>query len=265
MPGKPVNQPPSHQGTIVPFVDNNGIRIHYQSIGSGPALLLVHATLGSGADWADLGYVDALKEARQLILPDLRGHGESDKPHDPAAYDPALRAADVLAVLDDLGIRNADFFGYSLGGWVGFELAKRAPDRFNSFVFGGAHPYAEDMQAFRAFMPRDPAAFAAIINQLGGSHLPPKMRARWLANDLEAIRTLTQDRESNAAVLASITLPCLLFAGERDPRLAKVTECAAALPNATIFTLPECDHVGALARSDLVIPHFKRFLSNAGL
>ena len=83
----------------------------------------------SGADWRDLGYVDALKHDYKLILIDARGAGASDKPHDAAAYDPALRASDVVAVLDDLGIRHAHYFGYSLGGWVGFLLAKYAPDR----------------------------------------------------------------------------------------------------------------------------------------
>ena len=65
----------------MPFADNQGARIHYQTVGSGPALVLHHGTLGSGADWADLGYVEALKEDHQLVLGLARGHGESDKPH----------------------------------------------------------------------------------------------------------------------------------------------------------------------------------------
>lgn len=248
----------------MPFANNQGARIHYQTAGSGPALVLHHGTLGSGADWADLGYVDALNKDRQLILLDSRGHGESDKPHDPAAYDLALRALDVLAVLDDLSIRKSDYFGYSLGGWIGFELAKRAPNRFNSFIFGGAHPYAENMQAFRDLMPRNPGEFATVMDQLFGARLAPAMRSRILANDLDALRALTQDRESNADVLPSMTMPCLLFAGELDPRLAKVKECASALPSPTFFTLPECDHITALVRSNLVIPHIKAFLSKVG-
>jgi pimeloyl-ACP methyl ester carboxylesterase len=247
------------------FVHNQGARIYYETIGSGPALVLHHATFGSSADWSDLGYVDALKTGRQLILLDSRGHGQSDKPHDSAAYDIAFRASDVLAVLDELGIKSSGYLGYSLGGWIGFELAKRAPNRFSSFIFGGAHPYTENMQAFRDLMPRDPERFAAIIHQLGGARLPPAMLARWLANDVEALRALTQDRESNAAALPSMTMPFLLFAGELDPRAARVRECASALANATIFTLPECDHAGALIRSDLVIPNIKDFLAKAGL
>jgi pimeloyl-ACP methyl ester carboxylesterase len=61
-----------------------------------------------------------------------------------------------------------------------------------------------------------------------------------------------------------MTMPCLLFAGELDPRLAKVKECVSELPSAKCFTLPECDHFDALVRSDLVIPHIKAFLSKVG-
>jgi pimeloyl-ACP methyl ester carboxylesterase len=249
----------------MPFANNQGVRIHYEVIGDGPALVLHHLAFGSGADWTDLGYVDALKANHRLIILDSRGHGQSDKPHDPAAYDLALRASDVLAVLDELNVREADYFGYSLGGWIGFELAKSAPDRFSSYVFGGAHPYAEDMQAFRNLLPRDPQSFARVIDQLSKGGMPTTMRSRWLANDIEALRALTQDRASNAGVLPAMTTPCLLFVGEDDPRLPKVRKCASALSNATFASLPGCDHLTAFARSNLVLPHVEAFLSKDGL
>jgi pimeloyl-ACP methyl ester carboxylesterase len=121
----------------MPFVTNQGVRIYHETIGNGPVLVMHHGTFGSGADWIDCGYVDALKADHQLILLDAWGHGQSDKPHDPKAYDLALRASDVLSVLDALGIQKADYFGYSLGGWIGFGLAKRALERFGSFIFVG--------------------------------------------------------------------------------------------------------------------------------
>ena len=245
----------------MPFVTNRGVRIHYETIGNGPALVMHHGTFGSGADFIDLGFVDAFKADHQVILPDSRGHGQSDKPHDSSSYDLALRASDVLAVLDELGIRKTDYFGYSLGGWIGFDLAIRAPERFGSFIFGGSHPYAENMQSFRDLMPRDREAFAAMIDQGFGSRLLPAMRTRLLANDLDALRALTLNRDSNADGLPSMTMPCLLFVGELDPRLPQARQCASVLPNATIFTLPECDHPAAAIRSELVIPNLKAFLS----
>ena len=243
------------------FANNRGIRIHYETYGKGPALVLQHGTSLSGADWIDLGFVEPLREDHQLILIDARGHGDSDKPHDPAAYDLSLRAGDVVSVLDDLGIQKADFFGYSLGGYIGFGLAKHAPERFNSFIFGGAHPYAENMQALRDRMPTSREVFAAGVDQVFGNLLKPGMRARLINNDLEALQVLTHDRVSIADVLPSMTMPCLLFVGELDPRLPQVKECASQLPSATFFTLSGCDHITALGRVDLVMPQIKTFLS----
>jgi hypothetical protein len=70
------------------------------------------------------------------------------------------------------------------------------------------------MQQFRDFMPRSRDAFAAIVDQVFGSRLTSAMRTRLLANDLDALRALTQDRESNVDVLPLMTMPRLLFAGE---------------------------------------------------
>jgi pimeloyl-ACP methyl ester carboxylesterase len=245
----------------MPFVTNQGVRIHYDTIGNGPALVMHHGTFGSGTDFIDLGYVEAFKADHQVVLLDSRGHGQSDKPHNSNSYDLTLRASDVLAVLDELVIRKADYFGYSLGGWIGFELAIRAPERFRSFIFGGSHPYAENMQPFRDLMPRDREAFAAMIDQAFGSRLSTEMRTRLVANDLDALRALTQNRESNADGLPSMTMPCLLFVGELDPRLPQARQCASVLPNATLFSLPECDHAGSAIRSELVIPNLQAFLS----
>jgi pimeloyl-ACP methyl ester carboxylesterase len=226
--------------------------------------VLHHGTSGSGADWIELGYVDALKADHQIILLDARGHGDSDKPHDPAAYDLALRASDVVAVLDALGIATADYFGYSMGGWIGFGVAKHAPQRFRSFIIGGAHPHPENMQPFRDFLPRDHEAFSKMIDQAFGGRLTAGARARQLTNDLEALRTLTQDRVSNADVLSLMTMPSLLFVGEADPRFAQVKQCAAEMPNATFFSLPDSDHVGTAMRIDVVVPQIKAFLARIG-
>jgi pimeloyl-ACP methyl ester carboxylesterase len=248
----------------MPFAGNGGVRIHYETAGDGPELVLHHGTMGSGPDWVELGYVEALQDRHRLILIDARGHGRSDKPHDPAAYDLRLRAADVVAVLDDLCVQRADFLGYSMGGWIGFGLAKHFPERFNSFIIGGAHPYAENTQAIRDRMPEDPAVFAAGLEKTYGALLTPARRARLLTNDLVALRALTQDRESLADILPAVTTPSLLFVGELDPRLAQGRRAASEMPNATFFSLPGCDHVGTTRRTDIIIPRIRAFLREVG-
>lgn len=90
--------------------------------------------------WHEAGYADSLRKNFKLILMDMRGHGDSDKPHESEAYKLELLVADVFSVMHDLNVRKAHFLGYSLGGRMGFGLAKYSPERFHSFVIGGANP-----------------------------------------------------------------------------------------------------------------------------
>jgi pimeloyl-ACP methyl ester carboxylesterase len=112
----------------MPYAENRGVRIYYEVEGEGSPLVLVHGFTDGLEGWREYGYAAELKKEHRLVLIDARGHGRSDKPHDPeAAAGLERRPADVVAVLDDLGIDRAHYFGYSLGGWIGFGLAKYAP------------------------------------------------------------------------------------------------------------------------------------------
>lgn len=245
----------------MPYASNQGVRIYYEVEGSGPPLVLQHGSACSSAEWREMGYCDVLRRDYQLVLIDARGHGASEKPHEPAAYALPLRVADVTAVLDALTIRHAHYFGYSMGGWIGFGLAKYAPERVRTLILGGAHPYAEPLQARHMVRNQDLGAFIAASEQSLGYHMTPALRARLLATDLHALRAQTQARPSIADVLPTMTMPCLLFAGEIEPRLPYVQMCRQLIANATSFVVPECDHFGAWARSDLVLPHVTAFLA----
>ena len=244
----------------MPFANNGALRIHYEVEGVGPPLLLHHGTTGSGGIWRDLGFVDRLRDDYQVILIDGRGHGASDKPHDPASYELRLRVSDVTAVLDDLKLQTSHYLGYSLGGWIGFGLAKYAPERFTSLSLGGTHPYAENMQAVRDRLPRDLESFIAVTERAYGGYMTSTLRARLLESDLDALLAMTQDRHDISDILPQMTMPCLLFAGDVDPRLPLIHECVKHLANATFFSLPGCDHAVASARSDLIVPQVKAFL-----
>ena len=248
----------------MPYVTNQGVRIHYQVEGEGPPLVLQHGFSNSLEGWYDTGYVHALQHDFQLILIDARGHGASDKPHDPEAYALQWRAGDIVTILDQLHIAKAHFFGYSMGGWIGFGLAQYTPERFHALIIGGSHPYARSMnhqrQALRKGIEQGREAFAADIEVLYGP-LTPQRKARALANDLEALLAVAQDRSSLEAMLPTMFMPCLLFAGEADPVYPAVRECVKQMPNVTFFSLPDLGHVEAMARSDLVLPHITKFLA----
>ena len=247
----------------MPYANNKGIHIHYETEGKGPPLVLQHWSVATLENWVDYGYVSALKNDYQLILLDARGHGASDKPHTPEAYALDKRVGDIVAVLDELGISKAHYFGYSMGGWIGFGLACYAPERFRSLILGGAAPYASNMDGLRQFVrvgvEDGPEAFVAMWETEYGA-LSSEARKRMLAYDYETLLVLAQDRESLEAVLPTMKMPCLLFAGEMD-EYQPIKDCARQIANASFFTLPGLDHSGAIRHSEEVLPHVRRFLA----
>jgi pimeloyl-ACP methyl ester carboxylesterase len=168
------------------MVNHNGVRIHYHVEGVGSPLVLYHGMRDSLVSWQDYGYTEPLKKKYQLVLIDSRGHGASDKPHDPGAYTLPLRVADVVAVLDDLGIGAAHYLGYSLGDWIGFGMAKYAPERLKSLIIGGAQPYGHSFATFRQILRGGIKAWVAAAEQMAGP-LPSERRQRLLDNDAQAL------------------------------------------------------------------------------
>jgi pimeloyl-ACP methyl ester carboxylesterase len=210
--------------------------------------------------------VDALRGDYRLILIDARGHGRSDKSHDPAAYDMRLRVGDVVAVLDDLGIDKAHYWGYSMGGRMGFGIAKYAPERASSLIIGGMHPYKSDPSLADhriALLKKGMDAYIADMEAQSGP-IPAQRRARLLTNDAQALAASAlngRDAPGLEDVLPAMAMPCLLYAGDADGFHPGVERCVKHMPNATFVSLPGLDHGEAMARSDLVLPHATRFLA----
>ncbi len=244
----------------MPYANNQGIRIHYTLDGEGSPLVLQHGAAGSGKDWYQFGYADALKHNFQLILMDARGRGDSDKPHDSAAYELSHYVADIVTVLDDLGITQTSYLGYSLGGWIGFGMAKYAPERVDTLIIGGAHPYARSADLVAQIDASDPEAFIAAYEARIGERFSPAQKARMLSNDVLALQASAHACPSVEEVLPTMTMPCLLYVGEADARFPRVQECAALMPNVTLVSLPELNHVQAFLRNDLALPHITKFL-----
>jgi pimeloyl-ACP methyl ester carboxylesterase len=247
----------------MPYAKNGDVRIHFEVEGRGPALVLHHWTFSSLDAWRELGYVDALASERRLILIDSRGHGKSDAPHDASAYGPEARVADVVAVLDAAGADRAAFFGFSMGGWIGFACAKWAPERFSAFVLGGQHPYAQTMGGAREWLrvgeERGAQAFIELWEREVGP-LRPAERERMRQFDFAAMQAAARDRESLEQVLSEIRVPCLLFAGAKDDVHAQARQAASAIPNAQFVSLPGLAHGETMARRDLVVPLVRNFL-----
>jgi pimeloyl-ACP methyl ester carboxylesterase len=168
---------------------------------------------------------------------------------------------DVVAVLDHLQIPRASFWGYPLGGQIGFGLAQYAPERVDALLIGGASAYASSLgTGFRDVDGTDPDAFLTVFAARLGTVFTPEDKARLLDNDLQALVASAQDRPSLEAVLPTITMPCLLYIGEADGILPRVQACAQHIPDVTVVVVPGCNHGDAFYRADLVVPYVTAFL-----
>lgn len=244
--------------------NNDGIQIHYEVTGDGPPLVLHHGFSDDVRGWYEYGYVDALAPHYQLILIDGRGHGHSDKPHSASAYSQKARTYDVLAVLDALQIDTAFYFGYSLGGWIGFGLATYAPERVRAYVLGGIQPYGQRFDKFRQVLSKGTDAWAAMMGKLAPAFRPQQLQ-RFRDNDARALMAALVDRPDISYILPTIRQPCLLYAGTSDPIYPSVRRAAAQLPNAEFFSLPNLNHIQTNLQGKTIAARVARFLSVAAL
>ena len=147
---------------------------------------------------------------------DARGHGRSDKPHDPKDYDLRLRVNDVLAVIDDLEIDKAHYMGYSMGGRIGFGIVMHALERFHSLIIGGMSPNTANSDVppkNRIELLRQGMAHYVADAEANEGPMEQGRRERLLDNDPEALiaaTTAPRGTDSIEELLPTLNLPCLL-------------------------------------------------------
>ena len=252
----------------MPYVKNSDVRIHYHVEGAGPDLILQHGLTNSMENWYAYGFVEELKKNYRLILVDARGHGKSDKPHDPSLYDLKLRVGDIIAVMDALGVDKAHYMGYSMGGRIGFGLIMYELDRFNSLIIGGMSadtpntdiPPEERIKTLKLGME----SYVADAEEKEGP-IETLRRERLLDNDAEALIAATiapRGTDGVEQLLHDVDIPCLLYCGDQDGYFEAAQKSAGLIPTAIFVDIPGLNH-GQVARAgEEVLPHVTRFLEN---
>jgi pimeloyl-ACP methyl ester carboxylesterase len=235
------------------FQGRDGAELAWREIGDGRPVVLLHGLIGSGTLLASSGLARAIAErGYRVILPDLRGHGDSARPHDPARYPPDVLADDGLALIDQLGLDDYRLAGYSAGGKVVLRLLARGA-RPARAVVGGQGLDALDAESDRTggyrrmlaaaangdtFAPGSPEeAFTGWITQVGAD-------PRAIGYLLGSLIATPRD------ALRQVPTPTLVVAGEGDSRSATAGELAALLPNGRLTLVPG-DHLTALEAPEL--------------
>ena len=258
----------------MPYVTNNGVRIHYETVGRGPPIILAHGGAGNSTMWKQAGYVDGLRGYR-CILVDRRGCGLSEKPRDATGYSMEEQVSDIVAVLDALHIRRAIYWGYSAGGSVGFAMVARHPDRVAAFIAAGADskPYHE--QFVQRLREEGAQKFIQSFNESEeGVTFPPSLKAM-PDSDFEVFKSDFEAHVSSCSewvkwggewdALPRIPTPTLILCGTKEDPDRECEEDAKRLQNGRAIFLEGLGHVGAFLRSDLSLPIVKAFLKEVGV
>jgi len=212
-----------------------------------PTVVLVHGFASSAiANWQVTGWVRDLTAAGFRVVGfDQRGHGASDKPHDPEQYSMELLIGDLLAVLDTYMIDETHYIGYSLGARVGWQAALDFPDRITRAVLGGI-PDGDPLTRFRV---DDARGFIR-----DGSEVGDPLTWRYLSmaagipgNDLSALVSLVEGMRGGVQPDATNppTQPLLFATGGEDPILEASRSLAAAAPHGSFFEIPGRNHFNA--------------------
>ncbi|MDE2463966.1 MAG: alpha/beta hydrolase [Alphaproteobacteria bacterium] len=228
----------------------DGLKIAFEDIGQGEPIVLVH---GFGSDrlqnWRGPGWYDTLLAAgRRVIALDIRGHGQSDKPYDPALYAQERRVSDVLAVMDAAGVARAVVMGYSMGGYMTIHLAKEFGSRVERLIVGGVgETYFHDRQntlsgVADALEAEDPATIVDPVGLMFRRFADQKGKDRMaLAACMRGTRITWPPSQ-----LAEISQKALVVCGGADTLTGRPGPLAAAFRRGRSITIERRDHMTAV-------------------
>lgn len=227
--------------------DSDGVRLHFELHGpeGGSPIVLVHGFASDyQLNWVGTRWQETLVAAGYRVVGlDCRGHGSSDKPHDPAAYALETMAADVRRLLEHLEIETANYLGYSMGGKIGVQAMIDFPKRLDRVVLGGAGWGG----AFRAAHDIAQALRGGPIESPVAKTFYDFARAR-PSNDLEALAAciLGPQPEPDRAALGAIKNPVLVVVGDQDDIVAAVDRLVESIPTAKLVRIASRNHMSAV-------------------
>ena len=236
-----------------------GFTVGYTDQGNGTPLVFVHAFPLSKAMWQP--QVDALEDSYRVITIDLRGHAESAK----FLWNDTLDdyAADVIGLLDHLGIAQAVFVGLSMGGYTLFSLYKNYPDRVQAMVLADTRAQADSEEGKAGRRAMAQVAFKDGTSSIADVMLPKLLAPSTIKHRPEIVEQVRQmilqtpaagiivdlmamaARPDSTDLLSLITCPTLVIVGEDDQAtpVAESQYIAQRIPGSTFVTIPQAGHL----------------------
>ena len=244
--------------------DSNGVKIHYLVEGKGEPVVLVHGfAVNHQLQWVRPGIVRDLARDYQVITLDNRGHGLSDKPHDPKKYGKEV-VEDIIRLLDHLKVPKAHVVGYSMGAFITLKLVTTYPDRVISATLGGAGRHVEGDERWLEELAEsleNGKGFTPLLRRLhppgqpGPIEADLKVRSMVIGtfNDSKALAALVRsypDLLIAEEKLRVNKVPTLALIGSLDPLKAGVDLLKGQLTNYAVEVIEGGDHMNAFLYPD---------------
>ncbi len=229
--------------------DSDGVEIAYIDEGDGDPVLLLHGFASNITfNWVDPGWVRHLvRDGRRVIAMDHRGHGQSAKPHNTAAYGAAIMSEDARRLLDHLGIGQADLMGYSMGARITAFFALAHPARIRSAIFGGL-----GYNMVRGMAGTGPIAKAleapTIDDVTNATARTFRAFAEQTGSDLKALAACIRSSRDPLGKddVARIACPTLVAVGSEDVIGGSAQGLADLIPGAEALEIAGRDHMKAV-------------------
>ena len=244
-------------------IASRGFNISYRAEGAGTPLVLLCGWSRWADTWWDAGYGDRLAKEYRVIAIDRLGHGESDKPHDPAVYEPRLIVSDIVAVLDAERVDSALVWGFSMGAENAAALAMLEPARVSALVCGGNAPVPSP--AGRREQVLSAAEFVSTVEGMEAAS-----RSAGLTDE-EVVETLAHnDPAALSASMAGtvdwepaavdVQAPSLWYKGSDDNPLSPDDLQLADRLGVETHLIPGASHHGSFLRADDALTIVRPFL-----
>jgi pimeloyl-ACP methyl ester carboxylesterase len=231
------------------FVNANGIKIYYESVGNGKSLIFLHGAMGTSQVWKP--YIPILSNDFNIILPDLRGHGKTENLS--KKIDLYLMADDIAALIDALKLDKPFLCGWSTGGDIGLDIAMRYPDCVSRLIVGGVTLRVTEaaIATLKAMGLEGPGQ----INFEQAEKAIPQLTEVWKKDHSQSpshwkeLLTQVSFEMINPTLpakddLKQINVPTLIIWGDRDQFLPveDAVELYRLIPNAQLAVVPNADH-----------------------
>ena len=248
----------------MPRIKSDDAEIFYEVLGDGPPVVLLHPFPVDHEFW--LPAAQPLLTRYRLILPDLRGHGESGLGNGPATM--AKHATDIARVMDDARTGGAAFAGVSIGGYALFEFLRRSRDRVSALILCNTKAQPDSPEARNARLKSATEVtelgtepfFESMVPKLLGDttrNTRPdlvdgalRMMRKMSAEDVAMVQRGMAERPDSVATLKTISVPTLILTGKEDvlSGVAEAELMRQSVPGSQLKIIPKAGHYAAWER-----------------